>query len=210
VIHLTCTEDEIEALRYEHFHHPHPRVQMKMAAVQLTALGLSRSVVARVVGCSETTVRSYLKAYQGGGIEALKDFSVGGSTSDLEAHRDSLREEFDQRPPRSVHEAQHRIHQLTGLQRSPSQVRAYLQRLGLKYRKVAPIPAKANPEVQEQFLTDQLEPVLKEAKAGQRHVLFVDALWGALHKASNVERMVMLNKALEVSVFGIASKYHAT
>lgn len=43
MIHLTCTEDEIEALRYEHFHHPHPRLQMKMAAVQLTALGLSRS-----------------------------------------------------------------------------------------------------------------------------------------------------------------------
>ncbi len=98
MIHLTRTEDEIEALRYEHFHHPHPRVQMTMAAVPLTALGLSRSVVARVAGCSETTVRTYLKAYQGGGIEALKHFSVGGSTSDLEAHRGSLREEFDQRP----------------------------------------------------------------------------------------------------------------
>ena len=138
MIHLTRTEDEIEALRYEHFHHPHPRVQMTMAAVPLTALGLSRSVVARVAGCSETTVRTYLKAYQGGGIEALKHFSVGGSTSDLEAHRNSLREEFAQRPPRSVHEARHRIHQLTGLQRSPSQVRAYLQRLGFKCRKGAP------------------------------------------------------------------------
>ena len=79
MIHLTCTEDEIEALRYEHFHHPHPRVQMKMAAVHLTALGLSRSVVAQVVGCSETTVRSYLKAYQGGGIEALNAARSGGA-----------------------------------------------------------------------------------------------------------------------------------
>jgi len=33
VIRLQFTEEEIEALRYEHFHYPHPRVQMKMAAV---------------------------------------------------------------------------------------------------------------------------------------------------------------------------------
>jgi len=40
---------------------------------------------------------------------------------------------------------------------------------------VAPIPAKANPEVQEQFLAEELNPVLEEAKQGQRHVFFVDA-----------------------------------
>ncbi|MCL5065502.1 MAG: hypothetical protein M1600_10610 [Firmicutes bacterium] len=28
MIRLPCTEEEIEALRYEHFHYPHPRVQM--------------------------------------------------------------------------------------------------------------------------------------------------------------------------------------
>jgi len=72
VIHLQCSKEEIDALRYEHFHYPHPRVQMKMAAVQLTAQGWSRGDVANGLGCDEATVRSYVKAYRDGGIEALK------------------------------------------------------------------------------------------------------------------------------------------
>ena len=48
-------------------------------------------------------------------------------------------------------------------------------RLGLAHRKVAPIPAKAKPESQEQFLAEELNPVLEEAKHGKRHVFFVDA-----------------------------------
>jgi hypothetical protein len=35
VIRLQFTEEEIEALRYEHFHYPHPRVQMKMGVALL-------------------------------------------------------------------------------------------------------------------------------------------------------------------------------
>ena len=40
---------------------------------------------------------------------------------------------------------------------------------------MAPIPAKAKPEVQEQFLAEEWNPVLEEAKHGKRHVFFVDA-----------------------------------
>ena len=47
--------------------------------------------------------------------------------------------------------------------------------MGLAYRKVAPIPAKAKPEVQEQFLAEELNPVLEKAKHGKRHGFFVDA-----------------------------------
>ena len=175
MIRLQFTEEEIEALRYEHFHYPHPRVQMKMAAVQLTAHGWSRGEVAEVLGCDEATVRSYVKDYRDGGIEALKRFAVGGRTSELDAHCDSLMKEFDQHPPRNVREAQHRIETLTGLHRSPSQIRAFLKRSGLKYQKVAPIPAKADATVQETFINEQLDPILKEAQDGKRHVFFVDA-----------------------------------
>ena len=76
----------------------------------------------------------------------------------------------------NAREAGQWIQALTGLQKSPSPVRAYLHRVGLQYRKVAPIPSKANPEVQETFLTDPREPILAEAQAGLRHVFFVGAL----------------------------------
>ena len=72
-------------------------------------------------------------------------------------------------------EAAARIADLTGLQRGPTQVRQFLKSLGMKPRKVGQIPAKADVTAQEAFKTEQLEPRLAEAKAGQRVVFFMDA-----------------------------------
>jgi hypothetical protein len=50
--------------------------------------------------------------------------------------------------------------------------RLFLKRLGMKRLKVGVFPAKADPEVQETFRGEQLEPRIKEAQAGKR-VLFL-------------------------------------
>lgn len=47
--------------------------------------------------------------------------------------------------------------------------------MGMKPRKMAAIPAKADPPVQREFLTQKLEPKLEEAKSGKRVVFFMDA-----------------------------------
>jgi transposase len=47
--------------------------------------------------------------------------------------------------------------------------------VGLGWRKVGTVPAKAGPDEQAQYLNDKLLPRLKEAKRCQRTVLFVDA-----------------------------------
>ncbi len=49
------------------------------------------------------------------------------------------------------------------------------KRLGMKFRKMTVIPAKADPKKQAEFLNDQLEPLLEEEQQGQRKVFFVDA-----------------------------------
>jgi transposase len=84
-------------------------------------------------------------------------------------------EEFRQRPPASVGEAAQRIEQVTGLKRGPTQVRQFLKAVGMKPRKVGQIPAKADVEAQETFKTQELEPRLAQAQAGQRRVFFMDA-----------------------------------
>ena len=61
--------------------------------------------------------------------------------SDLDDHQDSLRQEFERRPPATIDEAVARIEKLTGLRRSPAQVAEFLIKLGLKRRKVGQIPA---------------------------------------------------------------------
>ena len=46
---------------------------------------------------------------------------------------------------------------------------------GFNRRKTGQIPAKADPVAQQLFVDAKLTPALDEAKAGRRHVWFVDA-----------------------------------
>lgn len=172
---LEFSTAEREALQYWRFHHPHPRVQLKMEALYLKSQGVSAADVCRLCGISKPTWYRYLHEYRAGGLEKLKAGSFSRHPSPLADYQALIAADFRQRPPASVAEAAQRIEQLTGLRRGPTQVRQFLKSLGLKPRKVGQIPAKADVEAQEAFKTEELEPRLAEAKAGQRLVFFMDA-----------------------------------
>jgi transposase len=177
---IEFTPEEIDALEYERYHHPHPKVQRKMESLYLKSQGLEHQEIQRLCRISsKTTLTTYLKQYQEGGIEGLKQLNYPGQVSELLGYAPSLEEEFKTRPPRSTSQAQATIEKLTGVKRSPTQIREFMKRLGLRCRKVGYVPGKATtPEKQAEqqaFKTQQLEPRLAEAKAGQRVVLFMDA-----------------------------------
>jgi transposase len=175
MIHIDFSPEQIDALHHERFHHPHPRVQQKMEAVYLKSQGLPHSEICRLTRISENTLRSFLRQYQDGGIERLKRIDWAGTTSELDEHRETLEEFFRQNPPRSTTQAAAEIERITGVKRGPTQVRQFLKGLGLKFRKVGMIPAKADAEVQAKFLDEKLWPRLKQAQRLRRVVCFVDA-----------------------------------
>lgn len=175
MLNIEFSTAEIKALHYERFHHPHPRVRMKMEAVYLKSQQLSHRAICRLTGITGNTLRAYLRDYQQGGLERLKRLNFYQPQSKLMEHRESLEEYFKANPPATVKQARSVIAEQTGIELSPTQVRAFLLHLGLKCRKVGMIPAKADVEKQAQFLEQELEPRLEEAKDGQRKVFFVDA-----------------------------------
>ena len=144
-------QDEIERLRRERFAHPHPRVQRKMEALLLKSDGLPHNQITRLLGVSENTFRDYLRQYQDGGIERLKEIRFRHPRSDLDEHRESLEAYFEEHPPATVNEAAAKIEELTGIRRGPTQVRRFLGSLGLRPRKVGMIPAKADVQAQARF-----------------------------------------------------------
>ena len=56
MIKIEFTEEAIEKLRHERFHHPHPRVQRKMEALLLKSQRLPHKRIARILGVSENTL----------------------------------------------------------------------------------------------------------------------------------------------------------
>lgn len=151
MLHVSFTEKDIEELRFQRYHHPHPRVQMKMEALLLKAQGLAHHQIADCLGVCENTLRGYLKQYQAGGIEALKRVQFYQPSSELQQHRDSLEAYFREHPPTTIPEAVKRIEELTGLKRSPTQVGIFLKKLGLKRLKTYAVPAKFDAQQQELF-----------------------------------------------------------
>jgi len=159
---IEFTTAEREALQYWRFHHPHPRVQRKMEALYLQSQGVAPATILRLCAISKPTFYRYLHAYRAGGIAKLQEVPFHRRQSQLAAYRTSIEADLRQRPPASVAEAAARIAQLTGLERGPTQVRQFLQSLGMKPRKVGQIPAKADVTAQEDFKTEPLEPRLEK------------------------------------------------
>lgn len=70
----------------------------------------------------------------------------------MKHHQTSLEVYFRAHPPKSLAHATAKIEELTGIVRSREQVRHVLKSMGMRCRRVGVLPAKANPEAQEEFL----------------------------------------------------------
>ena len=151
MLRLEFSEVDRQALNYERYHHPHPRVQQRMEALWLKSQGVAHHQIARWCGLSGNTVRAYLKQYQAGGVEALKQLTFHRPQSALNGHRETLEAHLREHPPQTIKEAVVVLETLTGIRRSPTQVRVFLKQLGLKCRKVGLLPAKADPQAQEAY-----------------------------------------------------------
>jgi len=174
MIRIEFTEKMIAELKYERYHHPHPKVQHKMEVLYLKSQGLAHQDIRRLCNISKTTLTVYLRQYIEGGIERLKQLDYQGQPSELNHHAASVEAYFKDHPPQTIAEAQAKIYEITGIQRSPTQVNAFLKRIGMTHRKVGFVPGKSgNPEKlteQETFREEVLEPLLASAKAGEQAV----------------------------------------
>jgi transposase len=174
---LTITDSEMAVLSYNRFCESHPIISKRFHAVYLESTGhYSRIEIAAILNVTSDTITDYVKLYNSGGINALKTIKCGQhNVSELEAYVDILLKEFEENPPCCSAEARKKIFELTGIERSLSQVRSFLKRHGLKYIKAAQIPSKANPEAQAKFLEEKLNPLIDSAKEGNIHLLFMDS-----------------------------------
>jgi transposase len=152
LIKLTFTAEDIDQLHYERFHHPHPRVQQKMEALYLKSQGCPHGKIGQLLRISKPTLLQYLRDYQAGGIAKLKELTFYRPQSELKQHQESLEAHFREHPPKTLAQAAAEIEELTGIVRSREQVRQFLQAMGMSCRRVGVLPAKADPDAQEEFL----------------------------------------------------------
>ena len=149
---INFIEEDINEILYLSKYHEHPRIRQKMQGVWLRSQNFSQKDIAKILSVSENTVRSYINDYIDGGIEKLKETNFYQPKSELEKYRSIIEKDFSENSVSTLKEANERIKKLTGFQRSLPQISQFLKSSGLRRLKVGHIPAKANPEKQQDFL----------------------------------------------------------
>jgi transposase len=125
---LRFSEEDLKTLSQDRYEHPDPRVQKRMEVLWLLSQGERYQRAAWLAGVSRATVVRYVELYRTQGVDGLRRFDWHKPVSKLEEHRATLEESFQTDPPHTIAEAAVRIKELTGLNRKPTQVRAFLKR----------------------------------------------------------------------------------
>jgi transposase len=128
------TKEEVRQLKYESIYHKHALVRRRMQALLLKAEGLSHALIGERLGICPTTLRKYfdifLKGADAGRVEALKELNYKGKPNRLMEKKDEIIAHLEENPPATQKEAQAKIKELTGIQRSLPQVREFLKKTG--------------------------------------------------------------------------------
>ncbi|MDR1964580.1 MAG: helix-turn-helix domain-containing protein, partial [Planctomycetaceae bacterium] len=140
MIRFEISEQELAAINKERFYHPDPIVMKRCETVLLRVKGFSTQQIHEITGRSPNTIRHHLHLYQQGGLEALKNHQPYQPKSQLDDHRQTIEQSFQDRPPDSIKEAGERIFQLTGIRRSKSNIEVFVKRLGMSFRKTGSVP----------------------------------------------------------------------
>jgi transposase len=126
-------------------------VRIRCLALYLKSKGLSHEIIGDICRITRPTLSSYLKCWNEGGKKKLMDIKFYHPESELMAFSKELKEYFEAHPPQTSNEAKEKIKEITGIERCPTQVRTFMEHIGMKIRKVGFIPGKAStPEKQQE------------------------------------------------------------
>ena len=137
---------------------------------------LSSARIAAIAGCSRNFVDSLIHCYNNKGIDSVLEIApIPGRPGRLKGHMDEISRRLESEVPRSSAEAAHIIRDISGISFSLTWVRGIMHRCGFRFIKTQPIPGRACPEKQAEWVS-ALQLVIDEAKEGKRKLYFMDAV----------------------------------
>lgn len=151
MIHVIIPPEDLETIQSERFRCHDPIVARHLHALFFKSLHLPHQQICDFVDISPPTLVEVLKKYAHGGLKEVMQTNWKPKRAVLEDHREIIKNHFREHPPESVKVAKNEIEKLTGIKRGKTQIREFLHKIGMEPRKVAGIPAKADPVKQEEF-----------------------------------------------------------
>jgi len=151
MIRITISPEDLKIINSKRFSQDEPIISRRLHALYFKSLNIQHQKICEYADVSAPTLIEVLKKYAKGGLEEVMHLSWKPRRAVLDNHNELFKNHFDKHPPESVKAAGVEIEKLTGIKRGKTQTRRFLHKIGMKPRKVAGIPSKADPEKQEEF-----------------------------------------------------------
>lgn len=175
MIKITLSVSELAVLRDLHQNHIHPVIRQRAHVLLLRSENIPNDRISIIAGLGETTIIDYAHQYLEKGVFWVTTLNFRKPVSKLQSFDEEIKAYFERNPVSTISQACKEVEKLTGIAVKNTQMRAFLKKLDIKWRKVGGIPAKVDIAAQQKFHDEQLQPRLEEAKAGKRSVYFMDA-----------------------------------
>ncbi|WKZ19205.1 MAG: IS630 family transposase [Candidatus Jettenia sp. CY-1] len=167
--------EQTKELRTVHKKERSRRNADRIRAILLLDSGWTCEQVAEVLLLDDQTIRNYEATYRSKGIDGLLFDNYIGCIAKLTADQEErLKEHLRTHLYRTAKEMGGYVRETFGVSHTPEGIVHTLHRLGFVYKKTTPVPGKANPQAQQEFLAQYQH--LKETKTHSEKIFFIDGV----------------------------------
>jgi transposase len=128
MLRVSISPEDLATIHHDRFYHPQPHIMMRMHALALHHAGENATRIAVLLNRNRKTIQACLKTYRDGGLQAVYQYEKHKHECELNTHSELIESELAKHPPQSINEAGATIEKLTGIKRSPTQVRQFLKK----------------------------------------------------------------------------------
>jgi transposase len=153
----------------------HYKINQRMHFLYLKCKEYPAKMIADILAVTPKTIYEWQAVYEENDLNALATLNYTGQPSKLNPFAEQLVFDFIKNPVATLKEAQAYIEKATGLKRSLPQIKAFIDRVKIKRRKVGQIPDKVDLKKQVNFLRNKLNRLIKLAKGKRIKLFFIDA-----------------------------------
>lgn len=151
MIRITFSPEDLKIINSKRFTQDDPIISRRLHVLYFKSLGIQHQKICEYADISAPALIKIFRKYANGGLEEVMRMNWKPRRAILGNYNELLIKHFYKNPPESVKVAGVEIEKLTGIKRGNTQTRKFLHKIGMKPRKVAGIPSKADPEKQEEF-----------------------------------------------------------
>ena len=172
------SKDVASTLRREMDHNISCTVRKRCRALlaKMERPGMGSQAIAKLTGTSRNFVDKVIHTYNEFGLQdVLFIEEKGGRPNRLAGQWTTVAKALTDGVPRSAGEAVNIIQKISGHEFSLTWARVLMKDAGMTFKKLQPVPGKADPGKQKQWIAD-IQPVIEAARKGELRLLFMDAV----------------------------------